>query len=159
MAIQNIQAFSTDLDRFVRAIDDEIANARNIVAREAIERLADASPVLTGTYIYNHRVSDSGASDFKVTFFPRELGDQSPTRRAAKKAVLGAEMTMREILKLAGMKGSGKIIVVDNLTPYADEIELGSSKMYAPSGVYRIVLSHLETVADQLIAAMPEKIF
>lgn len=159
MAIQNLQAFRTELYRFTKAVDDEIVDARNIIAREAIERLADASPVLTGTYIYNHRVSDSGASDFKVTFFSRSPGDQSPDRRAVKKAALGAEMAMRETLKLVGMKGSGKIIVVNNLTPYADEIELGSSRIYAPSGVYRVVLSHLHTVADQLLAAMPKKIF
>lgn len=153
MAITNLIDFRKDLERFDDAMNEEISDSVYAISKEALEKLAEMSPVLTGTYIYNHRLSSTGSS-LSVMYFPHTPGETHPENRASKKATLGAEMVMRELLTLIGVKNSGKIIINNNV-PYADAIELGSSN-YAPAGVYRIVSAHLETIAEQLIAVLPK---
>lgn len=154
---QSLSAFDRDLGNFVEAINDEIDQARYIITKETLERLADISPVLTGTYVYNHKVSVGGSGGMSVMYFPRTPGDTDPDARMQKKAVFGAEMVLRELLKLFGVKGKGTI-VIDNDVPYADAVEFGISP-YAPNGVYRLTEVHVESIADQLMAKIPERIF
>lgn len=154
---QSLAAFEKDLKNFVEAMDDEIVQTRHILTKETLERLADMSPVLTGTYVYNHKVSVGGSGMMSVMYLPRTPGDQDPDARMQKKAALGAEMVVRELLKLLGTKGEGKI-VIDNNVPYADAVEFGISP-YAPEGVYRLTEAHVESIADQLLSKIPQRVF
>jgi len=154
----NVADFQADLERFEDAMIEEIVEAKKLLAEEAIERLAEKSPVLTGTYIYNHKVTSGKSVDPSIIWLPHTPGEKFPSARAAKKGVLGPEMIMRERLKLQGMaKFAADDITVGNPVPYADDIEHGSSN-FAPAAPYGTTLGHLETAGDVILTRIREKV-
>lgn len=155
----NVVDFEKDLERFEQAMADDIVDAKKALAIESVKSLAEKSPVLTGTYIYNHRVSTSGSQDASFIRFPQMPGDENPVARAEKKAVMGNEMVLRETMKIQGsVKFASGDVRITNTAPHAEAVEFGSSRLYAPFGVYNVTHSHLETVADGILAKIKKRV-
>jgi len=148
----NVAEFNKDLERFEDAMVDEINEAKRLIASDALELLMQKSPVLTGTYIYNHKVSERESIDPSYFRLPHTPGEELPQERVRKKMAFGAEMVAREQAKLlAGVKIPADPITIGNPVPYAGVVEIRN----AP---YETTLNHLEMSGDSIVARVREHV-
>lgn len=104
---------------FLRVIEEQLSKETKRIAGMMLQAVIFQSPVDTGAYRANHRVS-VGFEDFA-----QDLG-------VVDKA--GMQTLNIGIGKIAGMPTYGKLYIQNNL-PYAEALENGTSKQ-APKGVY-----------------------
>lgn len=105
---------------FIKVVEEDLIDKRKEITSDVLQAVISGSPVDTGTYKGNHRVSLDG----------EDLGyDLEETDK-------GGEETMRKGLAVIGQIGTpfGESIVQNNL-PYAKPLEDGHS-MQAAQGVY-----------------------
>ena len=104
---------------FLQVIERDFSKETKRIAGMMLQAVIFQSPVDTGAYRANHRVS-VGFEDFA-----QDIGTVDKAGQQTLRIGIG---------KIAGMPTYGKLYIQNNL-PYAEKLELGSSKQ-APVGVY-----------------------
>lgn len=108
--------------RFIKTVESDLAKKRNQIAGDMLQGVIMQSPVDTGAFRANHRVSI-------------DADDLSHDKASADK---NGNETLREGLAIIGAnsKPYSEVIIQNNL-PYAEVIENGRSDQ-APHGVYGV---------------------
>lgn len=153
----NVVEFQNDLDRFEDALADEIVEAKRLLAAEVLKGVVAKSPVLTGTYISNHKVMQGEEVDAFIMWLPHTPGERSPSARASKKASLAPEVILRGEMVLQGIKFAAGKVSVGNPVPYGPDIERGSSG-YAPMAPYETTHNHVEINGDAILSRVRERV-
>ena len=112
---------------FVKVVEADLKDKRNEIAAEALEMVVRASPVDTGAYRGNHRVSVDEA-DFGVDVANRDKAGQS-TIDAGLAVIASADKPFQAV-------------TIQNNLVYGERLEDGHSGQ-APDGVYRPTYAHI----------------
>lgn len=112
---------------FVKVVETDLKDKRNEIAAEALEMVVKASPVDTGAYRGNHRVSVD-EDDYGV-----DLAHTDPSGRSTIDAGLAV---------IAKADKPFQAVTVQNNIAYGEALESGHSQQ-APEGVYRPSYAHL----------------
>lgn len=126
--------WSMPLTAFIPQVENEFVQLRNRIVGEALQLLQFASPVDSGTYRSNHRIS---IGDRDMSY---ELGGGS----TASKGSVDQQAYDREIRKLLTENAPFTIVYLQNRLPYAERIEDGWSGQ-AGEGVYAVTASTLRS--------------
>lgn len=106
---------------FIRALEEDFSKEVKRIAGMMLQAVITQSPVDTGAYRANHRVS-VGFEDFT-----QDMGDVDKSGMQTLRVGVG---------KIAGMPTYGTLYIQNNL-PYAEALENGHSGQ-APAGVYGV---------------------
>lgn len=104
---------------FLRVIEQDFSKETKRIAGMMLQAVITQSPVDTGAYRANHRVS-VGFEDYAF-----DIGQVDKAGQQTMQIGIG---------KIAGMPTFGTLYIQNNL-PYAESLEVGSSKQ-APTGIY-----------------------
>jgi hypothetical protein len=125
--------WSRPLGSFVQEVEQELVGRQRTIVAEALTLVILGSPVDSGAFRGNHRVS-IGSPD---NGYDPSLGQRSPPRGG-----LEMETFDRESAKISALSVPFTVAYIQNNAPYAGKLENGSSQQ-APEGVY-------ETAANSL---------
>lgn len=125
--------WSKPLSGFAREVEQQQNKRLRAAAMQALSGVIERSPVDTGAFRGNNRVSVGS---------PDNAYDESLTDRAGDKALSEGFQIIGQISK------PFDVIYVQNNAPYAQEIENGSSTQ-APQGVYAITFNDLKEAAGR----------
>lgn len=124
---------------FIGHLEDELTGFQKRVAAETLKLVIMGSPVDTGAYRGNHRVSLGGPeSDTDPS-----LGSSNP-----RKGGIDSETYNREAAKIAALHVPYTPVYIQNRLPYATIIEHGrapgkSGSEQAPHGVYELAANNI----------------
>lgn len=112
---------------FAHVIEDEVKETRNKIATEALQMVVAGSPVDTGAFRGNHRVSINSA-DYS--------SDAGITDRGGEGTIDAGMAVIRSAAK------PFQAIYIQNNMVYAERLEGGHSDQ-APNGIYRPTFAHI----------------
>lgn len=127
------RGWSRPLGGFIREVEQDLTKQQRTIAAEALQMLIRGSPVDSGSYRGNHRVS-IGSPDQGVD---PNAGSPTPPR-----GQLEMDTFNRESAKIAALNVPFTVIYIQNNIAHGDAIENGSSQQ-APEGVYGITANNL----------------
>tara|TARA_B100000929_G_scaffold168049_1_gene133075 strand:+ start:141 stop:554 length:414 start_codon:yes stop_codon:yes gene_type:complete len=127
------KGWSKSLSGFARQVERDLTDMQKRVATEALQMVILGSPVDSGAFRGNHRVS-VGSPD--TSFDESAVASQPP------KGGMDNETFNREAAKIAPMHVPFTVIYIQNNLPYAERIEVGSSDQ-AGEGVYAVAANTL----------------
>lgn len=117
---------------FIKVVEKDLEQKRHQIAVETLGAVISGSPVDTGAYRANHRVSVDGVD------LGYDLGlGLGKDREPPKGATTGVVSYGEGLEQIAGAEGPYREVVIQNNLPYSGEIEHGHSDQ-APDGVYEL---------------------
>lgn len=143
----------TATDAQLRELFEQNTNGiRDAVLKEMAQRIAQASPVDTGTYARSHRVGRrSGSFQSTETSHGKTRGvPKGPPRRAGERAMLEG---------IAALPPDAKNIVFRNLAEHAKYVErIGWGASKPPYQVYTKVRNEFNNIVNDALTQMGMKI-
>lgn len=128
------KGWSKSLSGFAREVEQTQNKRLRAAALQALTGVIERSPVDTGAFRSNNRVSVGS---------PDDGYDESATDATG-------DATQAEGLQIIGqVRDAFGVIYVQNNLPYAEALENGHSKNQAPSGVYAITFNDLREGIDR----------
>lgn len=113
---------------FVKVVEADLKEKRNQIAAEALQMVVGGSPVDTGAYRGNHRVSVD----------VEDLGVDEGLSGENTQATISAGLAV-----IAQANQPYQAVIVQNNIAYGEDLENGHSKEQAPQGVYRPAFAHI----------------
>ena len=124
---------------FAREVESTQNKRLRAAALQALSGVIERSPVDTGAFRSNNRLSVGSADN------GYDLDASSSAPRGSTNGVQAFDEGLRII---GQVKGAFEVIYVQNNLPYAGVIENGSSTQ-APQGVYQITMNNLKEAAGR----------
>ena len=131
----NYQQFSRLLKEEASSVDRQIALAMRALAFRVFQRIVDRSPVDTGFFSSQHRVSVGRASGGPISF-----PSSGPVAERAFQKASASE----QIPPLSAFIGAS-LVTIYNCVDYGIYLEAGSSRQ-APAGIYQITADEFRTL-------------
>jgi len=133
-------SFTSEIERFVKVVNDRTARAKAVIAGDLLRAIVHASPVDTGQFKANWRVSLNATTRASIKSFDK-----------------GGQSTISAGLEVIGRAKPTDRVYIGNNLPYARRIEYGWSQQ-APYGVVRVQVARLQGIVTSAVRAAREQV-